>query len=470
MDIKKIDENLSLPIIPSSWGWIAIGEISKKIHYGYTARAIKNLVGPKLLRITDIQNNTVNWETVPYCEIEDNEIQKYRLSQGDLVIARTGATVGKSFLIKSNIPDAIFASYLIRIIVDKYIDAQFVYYFFQSYFYWSQIYPNIIGIAQPSVNAQTLSKIKLPLPPLNEQHRIVAKLEQLLSRVQSCQERMDRIPKILKRFRQSILAAACSGRLTEDFRHSYGSKYIEGFGDIPEVWQYAPLKECCTKFQYGTSKKSIKLGTIPVLRMGNLQDGKIDWQDLVYTSDPDEIEKYKLELGDVLFNRTNSPELVGKTSIYQGERPAIFAGYLIRIKTVQQLHPEYLNYCLNSIYAKEYCLQVQTYGVSQSNINAQKLSLFSIPLPPLAEQHEIVRRVESLFSLSDQVEERYNKAKACVGHLTQSILAKAFRGELVPQDLNDEPAEVLLERIRQEKASQGKAAGKSRTKRTKNRP
>ena len=126
---------------------------------------------------------------------------------------------------------------------------------------------------------------------------------------------------------------------------------------------------------------------------------------------------------------------------------------------MKELDTEYLNYCLNTNYAKEFCLRVRTDGVSQSKINAQKLGSFELPLPPLAEQKEIVRRVEELSALADQIEARYTKARAHVEKLTQSILAKAFRGELVPQDPNDEPASVLLERIRAKRSGRPKIPG-----------
>ena len=222
--------------------------------------------------------------------------------------------------------------------------------------------------------------------------------------------------------------------------------------EIPGNWLWTELKELSNGFQYGTSTKSNKEGKVPVLRMGNLQNGLIDWSDLKYTDDDSETIKYNLEEGDVLFNRTNSPELVGKTSIYKGENKAIFAGYLIRIKNKRDyLNSDYLNYCLNSSRAKEWCNQVKTDGVSQSNINAQILGSFQIPLPPVEEQQEIVRRVEALFKIADQLEERYKKAQAYVDKLTQSILAKAFRGELVPQDPNDPPASELLKKIKEER-------------------
>jgi len=188
---------------------------------------------------------------------------------------------------------------------------------------------------------------------------------------------------------------------------------------------------------------------------------KIDWSDLAYTSDDKEIEKYLLEKNTVLFNRTNSPELVGKTSIYNDEQKAIFAGYLIRINIYSDvLDSHYLNFALNTNYARDFCHRQKTDGVSQSNINAQKLAHFELPLPPIEEQKEIVRQVDKLFALADKVETHYQKARAYVDQLAQSVLARAFRGELVPteaelaekQGYDFESAEKLLERITAEKA------------------
>ncbi|MBW2741745.1 MAG: restriction endonuclease subunit S, partial [Deltaproteobacteria bacterium] len=131
-------------------------------------------------------------------------------------------------------------------------------------------------------------------------------------------------------------------------------------------------------------------------------------------------------------------------------------GYLIKINNFEELDSEYLNYCLNSAYAKVFFLRIKTDGVSQSNINAKKLGKFEVPFCSSEEQQEIVRRVEALFKIADQIEERYQKARSYVDKLTQSILAKAFRGELVPQNLNDEPASKLLKRIQEEKDKQTK--------------
>lgn len=317
---------------------------------------------------------------------------------------------------------------------------------------------------QARVPTSFIEQLEIPLPPLSEQRRIAAKLEELLAKVNVCQQRLARIPVLLKRFRQSVLAAACSGRLTADWRvknsngksvaiveairrrreaeaktASQKERLRQMFSDpeendsseLPEDWRFVALSKLCASFDYGTSTKSKPSGKVPVLRMGNIQNGSIDWTNLVYTSDNDEIQNYSLRPNTVLFNRTNSPELVGKTALYRGEQPAIFAGYLIRVNPLPELGPEYLNLCLNTNYAREFCSRVKTDGVSQSNINAQKLGTFEVPFCLLAEQKEIVRRVEALFALADQIETRCTRAKAHADNLTQSIPAKAFRGELV---------------------------------------
>jgi len=187
--------------------------------------------------------------------------------------------------------------------------------------------------------------------------------------------------------------------------------------------------------------------------MGNIQNARFDWTDLVFTSDPDEIEKYLLRENDVLFNRTNSPELVGKTAIYRSERPAIFAGYLIRVNQIRTVvDSQYLNLFLNSPVAKNEGNRVKTDGVNQSNINGEKLSNYPFPYCCLAEQNEIIRQLDSKLSIVDDVEQEISDNLARAEALRQSILHKAFAGQLVPQDENDEPASALLARIRAARA------------------
>lgn len=302
------------------------------------------------------------------------------------------------------------------------------------------------GTTRRRISRGNLAQLELPVPPLPEQTRIAGKLDALLARVDACRERLDRVPGILKRFRQSVLAAATGGELTRDWRAQQG---------VADEWPVVNLESAASGFSYGSSAKSSKVGKVPVLRMGNIQDGLLDWGDLVFTSDAAEISKYRLSNGDVLFNRTNSPELVGKTAVYRGGRDAIYAGYLIRVRCGERLLPDYLNYCLGSPAGREYCWRVKSDGVSQSNINARKLAAFTFGLPSVEEQKEIIRRVEELLALNLTLGAKSGDARVLVDRISQSALAKAFHGELVPQDPNDEPASVLLAKL---KTAQAKAS------------
>lgn len=219
--------------------------------------------------------------------------------------------------------------------------------------------------------------------------------------------------------------------------------------ELPEGWEWSRIFSITGDLPYGTAQKSSLSGKIAVLRMGNIQSGEVDYTDLVYSSDDSDIKKYTLLKNDLLFNRTNSAEWVGKTAIYRGDIPAIYAGYLIRVRTC--IDSEYLNAVMNSGYAKSYCNTVKTDGVNQSNINAQKLGAFLVPVPPQTEQIRIRERIVSIFPLIDVISAEEDGLNNLVNKTKLRILDLAIRGQLVAQDPNDEPASVLLERIRVEK-------------------
>lgn len=204
-----------LPELPEGWAWAKVGEIADSIQYGFTASAVHEKVGPKFLRITDIQNGNVDWNDVPYCDVEGIEKKKYLVKEGDLVFARTGATVGKSYLIKKDVPEAVFASYLIRIRVSADINRNFLYSFFQSTSYWRQISETQVGIGQPNVNGTKLAQIVLPLAPVPEQQEIVSEIDRRFSITDQTEKTVDEGLLQAERLRQSILKRAFEGRLVE---------------------------------------------------------------------------------------------------------------------------------------------------------------------------------------------------------------------------------------------------------------
>lgn len=166
--------------MPLHWRMVKMGDICHRIHYGYTASADKSVDSVRMVRITDIQDGRVLWDQVPGCTIRESDLPKYALQNGDILIARTGGTIGKSFLVKDVELKAIFASYLIRLQPSDLVDPSFLRMYCDSGLYWRQLYEGSKGTGQPNVNGQTLSHLKVPLPPLNEQKGVVKKVHELM--------------------------------------------------------------------------------------------------------------------------------------------------------------------------------------------------------------------------------------------------------------------------------------------------
>ena len=174
---RCIDDEIPFEI-PDSWVWERWGNISQSIQYGYNAPA-KDYGRIKMIRISDIQDNSVLWETVPYCDIKENEISTYLLQPNDILFARTGGTVGKPYLVQEVPEEAIYAGYLIRTRYSQWLCPQYLKFFMESELYWSQLRNGTIATAQPNCNGKTLGKMLLPIPPLSEQYRIFEKVNAL---------------------------------------------------------------------------------------------------------------------------------------------------------------------------------------------------------------------------------------------------------------------------------------------------
>ncbi|MDZ7969559.1 MAG: restriction endonuclease subunit S [Nostoc sp. DedSLP03] len=273
------------------------------------------------------------------------------------------------------------------------------------------------GATFPNVSGSMLAKLEIPIPPESEQKRIVAIMDEAF-------EGIDR-------------AIANTEKNLANSRELFESYLNAIFTHKGDGWVEKTLGDVCEKVEYGSSAKSLVEGEIPVLRMGNIQNGAIDWSNLVYSIDKEEINKYLLKYNDVLFNRTNSDEHVGKTAIYKGEMPAIFAGYLIRIHRKEELiDADFLNFYLNSYTAREYGKSVMSRSVNQANINGTKLKSYPISLPSLSIQKQIVENLIFLRTETQRLETLYRRKLAALNELKQSILQKAFTGELTADTAN----------------------------------
>ena len=329
---------------------------------------------------------------------------------------------------------------------------------------WFDFNGYVNGTTRLKLTQGSLNQIPTYIAPLNEQRRIVAKLEKLLGRVDSCQKRLAKVPILLKRFRQAVLSAACSGQLTEDWRDGKGS----GLGDWQRLELHDLLAEPLTN---GRSVVDATSG-FPVLRLTCLKNGRVDLSERkIGAWTAEQARKFVVSHDDFFVARGNgSLSLVGRGGLVEDQPdPVAYPDTLIRIRLDQRLiAARFLKQVWNCRFVRDQIERVARTTAGIWKISQRDIEGFTIPVPPYSEQEEIVRRIDELFSLADQIGSRYGKGKTYVDSLKQSILAKAFRGELVPQDPNDERATVLLERIRQARA--GHQPGSSVKRAQKSRP
>lgn len=445
--------------LPKGWTIAKLDDVIIRMTNGANAVQYKEPVGLPISRIETISNETIDLSRVKYIKETDVDfVEKYKLRNGDILFSHINSDshLGKTALF--NLENRITLIHGINLlllrpspkILPEIINYQIKY--LRALGKFSLIAQKAVN--QSSINQAKLKAFEIFVPPINEQKRILAKLEQLLTDLDKGIEYLETTKQQLKVYRQAVLKWAFEGKLTNEKNIRWGF-----------------LKEVIEGVEYGSAAKSKKQGKVPVLRMGNIQNGRFEWDDLVYTDNDEEIKKYLLKKNDVLFNRTNSPEWVGKTAIYKGEQPAIFAGYLIRINSKENsLDPNYLNYFLNSQIAKNHGNKVKSFGVNQSNINGTKLKQYPFPICGLDSQKAIVKEIESRLSVCDKIEETIESSLQQAEALRLSIIKKAFEGKLVPQDPNDEPAEKLLERIRALRQSSAKLTSRAQGKQGNGKP
>ena len=413
--------------IPDSWMWVQMGEVFSH----NTGKALNTSVQKGTL-LDYITTSNVYWDRFELSSLKsmyftDDEIEKCTIRKGDLLICE-GGDIGRSsiwpFDTEMRIQNHIhrLRSYL------PSIDVKLYYYVMRYYKMKGLISGRGIGLE--GFSSKRLHNLTVPLMPTEEQHRIVVKIDAIFSLLDTIDTLQSQYQDNLVTLKSKIIDAGIQGKLTEQLPEDGTAEELyqqiqqekltlEKAGkikkskplppisdeekpfDILDNWKWVSVGDVCTNIQYGTSKKSSETGKMPVIRMGNLQGGKIVYDKLAYTSDDNEIAKYPLEINDLLFNRTNSMELVGKTAIYKGEMPAIYAGYLVRI-TPLLLVSDYLNYVMQTKYYWDYCRIVRIDANGQSNINAEKLKRFVFPLPPLTEQKRIVAKLEELLLLCEE--------------------------------------------------------------------
>ncbi len=447
---------------PETWPTVRLGEVASDIAYGLTASAEERAVGPRFVRITDLQDGRIDWPNVPYCRAEEDD--RFLLRPGDILFARTGGTTGKSHLVTEVPEKAAFASYLIRVRPNERALATYLAYFFRSHDYWAQIRSAETGTAQPGVNATKLAALELPLPPIDVQRRIVAKLDALLAQSRAAREQLAAVPDLVATYRQSVLAAAFRGDLTADWRKKTPDvepieavlKHVVGTLPAPRMANKASTRRIA-------GRAALSVGPVDVpapsgwrqtrlIDVARLESGHtpsrshpeywgegIPWIGIrdaganhgqVITSTAQTVSKLGLEnsaarllpIGTVCLSRTAS---VGYATV-MGLSMATSQDFVNWVCT-EALVPKFLMYMFM---AEGEHLRRFGEGSTHTTIYFPEVLSFHALLPPVAEQHEIVRRLDVAMARVKGLGAVAHEALEAAAVLDSSVLVRAFSGEL----------------------------------------
>ena len=400
--------------IPRSWVWATVNDISKSILYGVSESA-KSEGKYKLLRITDIQDNQVDWGTVPFTDFDEDKVSSYILHDGDIVFARTGATVGKSYLIKRLRQNAIYASYLIRVQTFDLILPEYVKLFFESGYYWEQIELGSVGIGQPNVNGTILGNLNIPLPSFAEQKRIVLKIERWFSLIDQIEQSKADLQTTIKQTKSKILDLAIHGKLVPQDPNDEPSiellKRIHPdftpcdnghYQNLPIGWAMCKLSDLCRiENGFAFSSNDYKPQGIPLVRISNIIHNTIDITDCAYIEGVTD-NKFKISKGDLLIAMSGAT--TGKMGVYPFDETAYLNQRVgnIKILNTSLLLPNYRNTYMQS--KVDEILKI-AYGGAQPNISASVIGNFDFPLPSYKEQIRIVETVQRIFGQLDVITE-----------------------------------------------------------------
>lgn len=391
---------------------------------------------------------------------------RQRLRHGDVLVSMTRPNLNAVAPVTEELHGAI-GSTGFHVLRARAVEPKWLLYAVQRESFVEELVSLTQGALYPAVRPKDIRSQRLPIPPLAEQRRIIAALEEHLSDLEAAEANVTHARHSLRRLREGLLQSAVDGRMT-----SPSSVALRGDSDVstpvlPQHWRWATVAELALTVEYGTSAKTTDdPDGVPVLRMGNLQDGEIRMDTLKYLPNAHaEFPDLLLQDGDVLFNRTNSPELVGKSAVFRSSgRPVSFASYLLRVKCKPEILPDILAGYVNSRYGRSWISTVVSQQVGQANVNGSKLRALRVPVPPLSEQHAIVARLRHHMEQCRRAAREFDVQLARSARLRQSVLQAAFDGKLVPQSPHDEPALVLLDRLRAEAASSAPATKAPRAK------
>lgn len=430
--------------IPSNWCWTRWGNLSNNIQYGVNTPATTE-GNARLVRISDIQENKIIWDKVPYCNIDDKLVEQYLIKENDILFARTGGTVGKSVMAIDVISNAVFAGYLIRSNYSKKLNGKYLKYFMESELYWTQLKIGTTATAQPNCNGKTLGKMVFPLSPINEQQRIVNRIESLFTKLDRAKELIENTLAQFEQNKMAILHKAFTGELTAKWRKEnnidLSSWEIVSIKDIGEVkgGKRLPKGEMLVNENTGH----------PYIKAGNLKNGTVAFNDLQYLKPQvyEKIKKYIVKENDVYITIVGA--CIGDVGIIPKEvNGANLTENAAKITNLK-CNAKFLSIQL-SISSVQKQIKGKIASATLGKLSLQNIKNIQIKMPTIEEQQKIVNILDKLLA-------KYNKIKNLeqqlekIELLKKAILAKAFRGELGTNNPDEESAENLLKEILAEK-------------------
>lgn len=409
--------------LPKGWKLVPLKEITSIIR-GVSYPKEEAKLHPEenyvhILRGGNIQDGKIVFETDDNVYVNSSLVgeEQFVLKDDVVIVASTGSkkVIGKAATIEEDSRCISFGAFLL-LLRTNVIDKRFHSYFFQTQYYRNTISSLAGGININNIKKEHIENLQIPLPPLTEQKQIAEKLDKLFDQIGTIKEASNKIPELLKNFRQQVLTYAVTGKLLES---------------TPEPRM---LGELIDELKYGTSKKAgYDIEGFPVLRIPNINNGEIDSSDLKYVPlDDKEYNQLSLQEGDILVIRSNgSLSIVGQCAIVRKEcENWVYAGYLIRIRCTHKLLPEYLNYIFQSYQVRKQIVEKSHSMSGVNNFSADKIKQLEIAWYPVEVQKQIVDKLNSIFGKLNEIEKQYNTLCEKLDKLPQTLLCKAFKGEL----------------------------------------
>ena len=382
--------------LPQEWQVVRLGEVAYLVRGISWSKKEQSPDGIPVIAIPNIREGRVSFD-IRY-KVSKKVSKAKQLHESDILLVGSSGSpnnVGRTAIVQGlPFPQVTFASFLIKLIPSDEIERDYIYYLLGSQMVNFVQCSKRAADGKYNLQVRALKEHPIPLPPLPEQRAIA----HVLRKVQEAKEATERVIAALRELKKSLMRHLFTyGPVPVGARHAVPLRETE-IGPLPAQWQVVRLGEVVTTFQYGLSVRAEGEGTYPMLRMNNLEDGRLTISDLKYVSlSSTEATKFLLRPGDLLFNRTNSRDLVGKTALFDLDGKYVFASYLIRMSVdCSNIETRFLNFLLNYAPIQQKLKSIATRGVSQANISASKLKAFVVPLPPLPEQREIARLLQAV--------------------------------------------------------------------------